>query len=140
MESGIQKDMVRAPFVADIHVPNPEKPGYLKFDRMASVGELYDYCKAALEEAGILEHLEYFDIMRGETKDNRAVPLPDKLRWLVVFAVTGGSEGFYIHIEAIYPNSNPQEDSSRKLLILGKDLGGMDTALKVVNVLAPLLS
>jgi hypothetical protein len=72
--------------------------------------------------------------VRGDIKEKRAMPLPDKLRWLVVFAVTGVSEGFYIHIEVIYPGS-------RKLLILGKDLGSkMDMALQAVNVLAPLLS
>jgi len=134
MEIGIPNAIGRAPFAAYIYVPNPEKPGFLKFERMATVGELYDYCKAALEEAGVFEKLDYFDIMRGDCKEKRAVPLPDKLRWLVVFAVTGDSEGFYLHIEAI-------GDGSRKLLILGKDLGfKMDTALRAVNVLASLLS
>jgi hypothetical protein len=123
-------------FEFEIYKPNPEKPGYLKLERMATVGELYDFCKGALEEAGILKNLDYFHIsdVCGDIKEKRAMPLPDKLRWLVVFAVTGASEGFYIHIEAIYPGS-------RKLLILGKDLGSkMDTALQAVNVLAPLLS
>ncbi|MFA5183580.1 MAG: hypothetical protein WC405_19910 [Syntrophales bacterium] len=134
MASVTPKDKGREPFVTSIYVPNTEKPGYLKFERMATVGELYDYCKAALEEAGILERLDYFHIVRGDSEEERAVPLPDELRWLVVFAVTGASEGFYIHVEVIYPGS-------RKLLILGKDLGSkMDTALQAVNVLAPLLS
>jgi hypothetical protein len=124
-------------FESSIYRPNPEKPGYLKFERMATVGELFDFCKASLDEAGVSELLEYFSIMSRVERDQ---PLPVNLRWLVVFPVTGGNEGFYIHIEAIYHDDSPTE-AKRKLLILGKDLSNkMDTALKAVNVLAPLLS
>ena len=50
-------------FDPEIWEPNPEKPGYLRFVKTRTVGELFDYCKAALEPSGILDQLEYFDLM-----------------------------------------------------------------------------
>lgn len=42
------------------------------------------------------------------------MPWPDDWRWLAVYVVTGGSEGTYLHVDAI------RSDGKRQLLILGK--------------------
>ena len=126
------------PFETQIDKPDPEKPGYLKFERMATLGELCDYCERALKSSSVLDELEYFGLLHY-TDANK--PLPRRIKWLAVFAVTGGSEGHYVHIDAITTNDDPHRDHDRETLILGKDLNGdFDTALKVVNVLTPLLS
>lgn len=57
---------------------------------------------------------------------------PTDYRWIAVFAVTGGSEGHYIHVEAI-------SDNRRELLFLGKTFQGMDHALEIVKILSKLL-
>ena len=126
------------PFEIQIDRPDPDKPGYLKFVRMATYGELCDYCEKALKATGALDELEYFGLMHDSDANE---PLPRRLRFLAVFAVTGGSEGHYIRIETIASNGDLHRDHDHKLIILGKDLSNrMDTALKVVNILAPLLS
>ena len=125
-------------FEPEIYKPHPEKPGYLLFDRMRTLGDLMEYCKEALEPSGVLDQLEYFSPMWRKKDDD---PLPERIKWLVVFVVTGGSEGHYIHIEAITTNDDPRRGHDRELLILGKSLAGkMDDGLKIVNILAPLLS
>ena len=125
-------------FDPEIWEPNPDKPGYLQFVKTRTVGELFDYCKAALEPSGILDQLEYFDLMWRKKADE---PLPLRIKWLVVFVVKGGSEGHYIHIEAITDNDDVKRTHDRELLILGKSLSNRyDDGLAVVNILAPLLS
>ena len=53
--------------------------------------------------------------------------------WLSIFYVTGGSEGYYFHIEAI-------QGKERKLLFLGKTLyEDIDTALEIQNALCRIL-
>ena len=42
---------------------------------------------------------------------------PDRYRWLSVYAVTGGSEGIYLHVDVI------DNEDKRRLLFLGKSLG-----------------
>jgi len=81
-----------------------------------TIGEVYTALYAQLEAEGLVD--EYFSDMThhripGElfTEDK----WPDA-RWISCFAVTGDSEGYYIHVEAIY------KDNSRKLLFLGKTL------------------
>ena len=125
-------------FDPEIWEPDPEKPGYLKFKATRTLKELFDYCKEALTPSGILDQLEYFDLMWRKKADD---PLPRRIKWLVVFVVKGGSEGHYIHIEAILENNDPHRAQDRELLILGKSLSNKyDDGLAVVNILAPLLS
>ena len=135
------------PFEVEVYKPDPERPGYLKKERTRTYRELFQYCERVLKKAGVLELLEYFDLTadirrRHTMSDNGAdSPLPERIKWIAVFAVTGGSEGYYIHVELITTNDDPHRGHNRQCVILGKELSNrMDTALKVVNVLAPLLS
>lgn len=57
---------------------------------------------------------------------------PSQHRWIACFAVTGGSEGHYVHVEAI-------GDEKRELLFLGKTFLGMDNALEAVGLLTKIL-
>ena len=127
-----------------VHKPDPEKPGYLILDRMRTYQELFDFCKKHLDASGVYDHLEYFSLssfLRYELKAGPNDPLPENLRRIIVYPVTGGSEGFYIHVEMLTTNDDPHRGHDRACVILGKDLSGnMDTALKAVNILAPLLS
>ena len=126
------------PFETTIDEKDPDRPGYLRFVRMATYGELFDYCEKALKSSGVHDELEYFGLLHYSDSPK---PLPRRIKWLAVFAVTGGSEGHYIHVEAITTNDDPHRGHDRETLILGKDLNvNFDTALKVVSLLTPLLS
>jgi hypothetical protein len=69
---------------------------------------------------------EYFSPMREVSH------WPMNYHWISVFAVTGGSEGHYVHVEAI-------TGDVRELLFLGKTFRGMDNALHAVSLLTKLL-
>lgn len=50
---------------------------------------------------------------------------PDRYRWIACYAVTGGSEGHYIHVDIVY------DDKRRDLVFLGKTFQGMGHAQKM---------
>jgi hypothetical protein len=72
---------------------------------------------------------EYFDIYPAVAADQE---------WpvgrIVVFAVTGSSEGHYVHVEVLR-----DDDASRRLLILGKGFSGADDAWALARRLADIL-
>ena len=115
-----------------IYEKDPENHNYVKIVRMATVGELYDFCREALDKAGILEKFDYFYLMLDTNRDE---PLPKNLWRVVVYPVTDESEGHFLHIDVFDLGQGHKE------LIIGKDLStSMDTVLAAVNVLAPLIS
>lgn len=50
-------------------------------------------------------------------RDDNAL-FPDRIRWLAVFVVTGGSEGTYLHVDALIEDD--RRKTVRKNLFLGK--------------------
>jgi len=87
--------------------PDPERPGYLKFESTPSYRDVFRQLAAALESEELID--EYFSpAIELETGD-RDHPhtdggrldahLPRHIRWVACWAVTGGSEGHYIHVE-----------------------------------------
>ncbi len=92
-----------------------------------TIKEVYnDLCKA-LQEDGIIDG--YLAVMNHDFDYNQ--PFPD-FQWISCFAVTGGSEGHYVHIEII-------DGDKRTLLYLGKTFEGMDHAYKIAQKCAELL-
>lgn len=113
----------------DVWLPNPEKPGYVSLSHKRTLEEVYKDIVQALKEQEVWEMLDYFNI--STDKRDGKVPFPD-YRWISVFLVRGGSEGFYFHIEAIH-------EGKRELIYLGKTLSErIDEALKINNVLVKL--
>lgn len=111
----------------EIYRPHPEKPGYLKLERNKTIVEVYDELVPILKEQGVYDELDYFTIS-GSWQDEREFP---NYRWIACFAVEGGNEGHYIHVEAI---SNADGEFQREIVFLGKTFCGLDYALKVANV------
>lgn len=54
--------------------------------------------------------------------------------WIAVFVVTGGSEGYYVHIEHV-----DKQHGTRRLLGLCKFLSSQDDALALANITTKLL-
>jgi hypothetical protein len=87
--------------------------------------ELWQDIMDSFGEAGV-EVDEYFSI------DCACItPLtdmfPERPRWVCVYAVEGGSEGHYIHVETI------DSHHVRHIWFLGKTFQGLDHALKMAN-------
>ena len=49
-----------------------------------------------------MSRLESFATHYDAEGCRKTTPWPDRARWIVVYPVTGSSEGYYIHIDAIY--------------------------------------
>lgn len=89
-----------------------------------TIAQVYDELLEILKEDGIYGEIEYFNPMNNQEKE-----LFPYYNWVSCFAVEGGSEGHYVHVEVI------NRVGDRILLYLGKTLEGIDHALKLSNVL-----
>ena len=120
--------------------------GMCKFDRMATYQEVYDKLKATLKAAPgteegaknwkgepicLLDELDYFSF--GGMRANRDAQIPLNTHWIACYAVEGGSEGHYIHVEFIV--SQDYGEATRDLAFLGKTFMGIDHALRIAGVL-----
>lgn len=115
----------------DVWAPDPEHPGYVQVTRRKTVDEVYDELVAALggfDPYGCIEGCdEYFTI----SPSVRAMaPWPQGRT--VVFPVTGGSEGHYVHVEVL-------NNGEHRLLILGKTFDGWDAAWAFAQKVARIL-
>ena len=96
--------------------------------------EIIKEVKLRLDEKDpeVLKEADYFDINAGG-KDNRWDPNTQRI---AVFYVKGGSEGYYVHVEAFY-------EGTRKLIFLAKTLregeAGITWAEKMVCALSRIL-
>ncbi|MEA1050511.1 hypothetical protein U5801_11915 [Lamprobacter modestohalophilus] len=118
----------------ELYKPHPEKPGYLAFDRCATVEEVKAQCDEALNKAGLLEELDYFSIASLDARGDKPWP---RARWVACFPVVGGSEGHYIHVEAIALMGDPGQTQTgeRQLVLIGKTFLGLEHALAVSGTL-----
>ena len=124
--------MIDPPIVVietEIYEPNPEKPGWLREVRKKTLGEVYNETCQFLKERDIWDNLDYFHLDRDYSdKEYSKKPFP-AWKWIACYAVVGGSEGHYIHVDIITTNGE------QKPLFLGKTFLGMEYALHVSNML-----
>lgn len=112
--------------------PSTDKPGYLTFDRRATIGEVRAACDDVLRQADLYDQMESFGSFPA-LDEGQAWPAA---RWVAVFPVRGGSEGYYVHVEALAINdSNGRQTNQRQLILMGKTFEGIDTANKIANAL-----
>lgn len=107
----------------DVWEADPEKKGYLKFVRLKSIDEVYKEATQFLKEQFLYDRLDYFN------KTNDKIKEFPKWRWIACYAVVGGSEGHYIHVDAL------TTEGKNVQIFLGKTFSGMDFALEVSNAL-----
>jgi hypothetical protein len=108
----------------EIWVPNPEKPGYLMLERVKTYNEVFEEMVQELKEERVYDELDYFS---NVSRDKRNETFPSRYQCIACFAVRGGSEGHYIHIDVI-------SESGRETIFLGKTFLGLEHALKVSNI------
>jgi len=85
-----------------------------------SCGELFNRLSDKLEP--LID--EYFSLDFRLKKED---PAPKRFHHIACYAVVGGSEGHYIHIDFTLP------DEKRLSFALAKTFGGMENALKIAN-------
>lgn len=75
----------------------------------------------------LIDKMDYFSSFRYNERGSAG--FSPHYHWIACFAVEGGSEGHYIHVEEI------DGDGHRHLVILGKTFLGLDVALEIANKL-----
>ncbi|MCA1064735.1 hypothetical protein QTG56_24300 (plasmid) [Rossellomorea sp. AcN35-11] len=107
----------------EVWVPNPENSPFMMTERVKTYKEVYQELSEVLKKEGVYDELDYFsNMMRREDSE-----FSTTYRWIACFAVEGGNEGHYIHIETISEGGN-------ELIYLGKTFMGLEHALKVSNI------
>jgi len=102
--------------------------GYIVHTQPKKISQVAAWIQAELQKKGIdLTEYDYF------SWDNPGDPWPIDAWRVACFAVTGGSEGHYIHITALHRGEV-------KSLAVGKTFMGFEHAHKLSNALAELLS
>ena len=127
----------------------PDKDRPLGISDKTPVREVFDLLSARLKRDGLLDEMDYFSISHDYGQDSVSnLPFYGAMpgwRWVSCFAVTGGSEGHYIHIEVAGYDKNcaPPGDRGqvghRMMLFLGKTFAGMEKAQSIANRCAILL-
>jgi hypothetical protein len=113
-----------------VWVPNPDKPGYLLPHRRKTIREVCDELRAITGECpeGCTEGFSVPSWTKGDDEWPQGQT--------VVYAVTGGSEGHWVHVEIRRPFSGKEETTHA---ILGKTFDGFDAAWAFAKRLATLL-
>jgi hypothetical protein len=99
-----------------------------------TVTDVYRKLRDILEAEGLID--EYFSL--SIVTDQTFWKLQENCRWIACYAVTGGSEGHYVHVDLI---SGYDQNWTGKAhhLITGKTFLGLAHALKIANRCAELL-
>ena len=125
-----------APIEIHRYDPDPNNPPFLKYAGTRPVGEVYRELEQRLEAEGLLPD-EYFDLVYPDLiKKDPSAPFPEYRR-LACYAVTGDSEGYYVHVDAIIADRNVYPPSVRLVpVFLGKTFQGMDFAYRAAAACA----
>lgn len=116
----------------DIWESDPEKPGYLRYVKQMSVGDVFNRLKEYLTHyvpdwKDVLDYIHVdSDIMYRDKGLKDDFPKYDG--YLKCYLVTGSSEGHYIHIEA-----------NNKLVFVCKTFAGPDKGWEIVQAIATIL-
>jgi len=92
------------------------------------LSEIHKRLSSGLEDSG-LRIDEYFSV----SSDLRDEVWPKNVRRIVVFAVQGGSEGHYVHVD-VYTSEHGEETKVATLFLI-KTFLGMEHALRLSNEL-----
>ena len=105
------------------------KNGYVRNEVGKPMDDVMAYFKQEITKTGIdLEEYDYFQASKWERKT-----WPVLYRHIFVFAVPGGSEGHYVHVEVQHMNNTMEN------LVLGKTFMGLDHALELSNCISRIL-
>jgi hypothetical protein len=107
--------------------PVPGKPGTSQVKRWKTVDEVFKAIEARLPEGFVDEYFSVSHDSRGE------VVWPNPYRRIVVFPVTGGSEGHYVHVEVL------DMVGGRQCVMLLKTFEGWDSAWEKAKFIGQLL-
>jgi hypothetical protein len=135
----------------EVWKPNPDEqyPGTLILDYRRKIQDVLDELNFKLtaeglepDEHGFSNMTKYEDpkyMEEGPRKYSQySLPWPEYRR-IAVFPVTGGSEGHYVHLGIIEPNTHGLERQTYRTIGLAKTFRGWDHACRISAAAARLL-
>lgn len=78
--------------------------------------------------------IEYFSVSL-DWKDARGDQPIGRYRWIACYAVTGGSEGHYVHVDRVYLAHEYDREFTHEAIFLYKTFGGWEAACQVAAYL-----
>lgn len=103
--------------------------GYIVETTPATVNQVFDYLSKSMPDDMIDE---YFSNMAKYDKSGNEA-FPQEYNWIACYAVTGGSEGHYVHVDII-------KGDKRQMLYLAKTFRGYDHACEIAAHLGKMLN
>ena len=103
------------------------------FGSPSTLREITEILRKEIEQ---LDGVEYFGLcpevsVLVTSLADQPLDWTDQYRWLACYAVTGGSEGWYIHVELIHPTRIGV--ANRQSLMMGKTFSGYDVAARLAG-------
>jgi hypothetical protein len=130
-------------FEIEKYLPVPDKPGFVRFHKMATYLEVRDAVNKHLKKVqatvdpdcrkdgtSLYHTLEYGMEIGYFHREDRNKEIP-RFACLACFAFPGTNEGHYIHVETI-----GRDDMQRTVILSGKTFLGFRQALEVANEIA----
>lgn len=114
-----------------------ESMGRLTRKRGRPIADIATELRAALDakDPEILRGFDYF----GPLNHARAFEWPAEVKWISCYAVTGGNEGHYVHVDLVLEPKGAKA-FEHKGVFLGKTFAGIDAALRLAAELTKLLN
>lgn len=103
--------------------------GYIVDTIPATINKVYDYLSKSMSDDMIDEYFSNSSRYNGRGDQN----FPQDYNWIACYAVTGGSEGHYVHVDII-------KEDKRTLLYLAKTFRGYDHACEIAAHLGKMLN
>jgi hypothetical protein len=103
--------------------------GYIVETIPATINKVFDYLSKSMPDDMIDE---YFSNMAKYDKNGNEA-FPQDYNWIACYAVTGGSEGHYVHVDII-------KEDKRTLLYLAKTFRGYNHACEIAAHLGKMLN
>jgi hypothetical protein len=128
------------PIEIQLWEPVPNTPGYTRVCGARTLWAVLDDIEARLrampcpgKDYDLWNSMDYFHIAVDKKYAEPDVEWPKDWRWIACYAVTGSSEGEYIHVDVI------DREDKRTLLYLGKTFCGMPVACAIASALTEML-
>lgn len=107
-----------------IEAATGERTGMCRAHRGRPIADIFRELETRLKDENLID--DYFDDTSRLFHDRGGPDWPTSWRWIACFAVTGGSEGHYVHVEVI-------QGGTRRLMFTGKTFAGMEHAYKMAR-------
>jgi len=116
--------------MAELTPEPPAEPIRALESETLTIDAIYRHLRPELEKRD--DGLDYFSVASLIQYDNARRHQPiGKARWIACYAVTGGSEGHYIHVDRIYEATEYARTFTLEALFLGKTFSGYDKACEL---------